>query len=156
MGRRNCKKNQRTMYYALYNSKVPILDNEGNETFEYTTGYDEPVMFNASISTGNSDAEEAPFGSNVSYDRVIVTTDMSLPIDENSIIWKDNSILYNEDGTVDWNSADYRVASRPLDGLDSMRIAVKYNGNSVQTEEVAHTEPTEPIEPYTSSEDDGF
>lgn len=121
----NCKKNQRTMYYALYSDSVAILDENGNDTFEKESGYSTPVEFKASLSDGKSEAEEQPFGYDVSYDRVISTCDTSLPIDENSIIWIKNTPTYNQDGSVNSDSADYKVASLPLDGLNTLRIAVK-------------------------------
>lgn len=128
---RNLKKNQRKLYYALYDSEIPIYDENGNEELETRAGYKEPVLFYASLSTGQSDAEESPFGKNVTYDRVISTCDMSLPIDENSLVWVKNLPVYNADGTVNPDSADYEVAASPLDGLNSLRIAIKKRSKSV-------------------------
>lgn len=122
---RDCKKNQRKMYYALYKDKIPILDSDGNPTFEYKTGYEEPVEFSACLSTGQSNAEESPFGVNVSYDRIISTSNTLLPINENTVIWVNNEPTYNDDLTVNSDSADYKVAALPLDGLNSLRIAIK-------------------------------
>ena len=128
---RNCKKNTRPMYYSLYKGEVPILDENGNEELETMQSYDNPILFRASLSTGQSDAEESPFGKNVTYDRVISTCDTSLPIDENSLIWVKNTPVYNADGTVNPDSADYEVAAPPLDGLNSLRIAIKKRSKSV-------------------------
>ena len=128
---RNLKKNQRPMYYALFDNEIPIYDENGNEELETRAGYKEPVLFYASLSTGQSDAEESPFGKNVTYDRVISTCDTSLPIDENSLIWVKNKPVYNADGTVNPDSADYEVAEPPLDGLNSLRIAIKKRSKSV-------------------------
>ena len=128
---RNLKKNRRTMYYALYDSEIPIYDENNFEELETRAGYKTPVLFCASLSTGQSDAEESPFGKNVTYDRVISTCDTSLPIDENSLIWVKNAPVYNADGTVNPDSADYEVAAPPLDGLNSLRIAIKKRSKSV-------------------------
>ena len=128
---RNLKKNQRNLYYALYKEDIPIYDENGFEELESKAGYDTPVPFKASLSTGQSDAEESPFGKNVTYDRVISTCDTSLPIDENSLIWVKNKPIYNADGTVNSDSADYEVAAPPLDGLNSLRIAIKKRSESV-------------------------
>lgn len=116
---RNATINTRTMFYALYGKKIEIGDE-----FEKRIGYFEPVKFNACLSTGQSNAEESPFGANISYDRVISTVE-SLPIDENSIIWINTKPTYLEDGSVDGSTADYKVAAPPLDGLNSLKIAVK-------------------------------
>ena len=128
---RNCKKNTRPMHYSLYKGEYPILDENGNEELETSALYGNPILFRASLSTGQSDAEESPFGKNVTYDRVISTCDTSLPIDENSLIWVKNKPLYNDDGTVNPDSADYEVAAPPLDGLNSLRIAIKKRSRSV-------------------------
>lgn len=128
---RSLKKNQRPMCYALFDNEIPIYDENGNEELETRAGYKEPVLFYASLSTGQSDAEESPFGKNVTYDRVISTCDTSLTIDENSLIWVKNKPVYNADGTVNPDSADYEVAAPPLDGLNSLRIAIKKRSKSV-------------------------
>jgi hypothetical protein len=124
--RRNCKKNQRKMYYALYGNKTMIYDDDGNPTLEYEIGYYAPVVFYASLSTGKSDSEESPFGNTLDYDRTIITTDMNLPVDENSLIWVKSVPEINPDGSPRGESADYKVAAPVLDGLDSLRIAVKF------------------------------
>ena len=122
---RSLKKNQRPMHYALYDNEIPIYDASGNLELETRAGYKNPVLFRAHLTAGKSMAEESPFGKDVSYDRVISTCDMSLPIDENSLIWVRNQPVFNEDGTVNGDSADYEVAAPPLDSLNSLLIAVK-------------------------------
>lgn len=134
---RNATINTRTMFYALYGKKIEIGDE-----FEKRIGYFEPVKFNACLSTGQSNAEESPFGANISYDRVISTVE-SLPIDENSIIWINTKPTYLEDGSVDGSTADYKVAAPPLDGLNSLRIAVKKVSN-VTTDNSSDSEDKEP------------
>lgn len=155
---RNCKKNRRQMYYALFDNEIPIFNDKGEEELETRAGYKTPVLFYASLSTGQSDAEESPFGKNVSYDRVISTCDTSLPIDENSLIWIKNKPVYNADGTVNGDSADYEVAAPPLDGLNSLRIAIKKRSKSV-AEDSSGTGGNEPDSGGNGSdngEDDGF
>ena len=49
----------------------------------------------------------------------------SLPITETSLIWYETKPVLLEDGSADPNSADYKVAAMPLDGLDGIRIAIK-------------------------------
>lgn len=123
---RNATINTRAMYYALYGKEIVDEDN-----FTKKVGYFEPVEFEACLSTGQSNAEESPFGANVTYDRVISTVDTALPIDENSIIWIKNKPKYTADNSVDETSADYKVAAPPLDGLNSLRIAVKKISHSI-------------------------
>ena len=123
---RNATINTRTMHYALYGKEIVDEDN-----FTKRVGYFEPVEFRACLSTGQSNAEESPFGANVTYDRVISTVDTTLPIDENSIIWIKNKPRYKADNSVDETSADCKVTAPPLDGLNSLRIAVKKISHNV-------------------------
>ena len=48
-----------------------------------------------------------------------------LPITETSLIWYETEPILLEDGLANPNSADYKVAAAPLDGLDGIRIAIK-------------------------------
>lgn len=156
---RDCKKNLRKMYYAKYGKKVPMYDDDGFEELEYKVVYEEPVAFKATLSTGTSNAEESPFGVDVSYDRIISTSDVSIPIDENSIIWVKNEPSYNDDGTVDADSADYKVAAAPLDGLNSVRIAIK-KVVSTSSEQITNDDDTmsdlDNIEASETENEDGF
>ena len=152
---RDLKKNQRKMHYALYDSEIPIYDENGNEELETRAGYKNPVLFRANLSAGKSNAEESPFGKDVSYDRVISTCDMDLPIDENSLIWVKNKPVFNADGTVNPDSADYEVSAPPLDGLDNLLIAIKRRSKSV-VEDSSTTEENEPNTDDNTVEDDGF
>jgi hypothetical protein len=122
--RRNCKKNERKMYYALYKNKEMIYDDNGNPTGEYDLSYYPPVPFSASVSVGKSDSEDSPFGNDLSYDRVMITHDMALPVTESSLIWL-NAVPEYEDEKLLPESADYEVAAPALDGLDSLRIAIR-------------------------------
>lgn len=54
---RSLKKNQRPMYYALFDNEIPICDENGNEELETRAGYKTPVLFYASLSTWQSDAD---------------------------------------------------------------------------------------------------
>lgn len=139
------------MYYALYKEKKDIKDEHDFEELESIIGYSDPVKFKASLSTGQSNAEESPFGNNVSYDRVISSSDTTLPIDENSIIWVKNKPTYNADGTVNGDGADYKVAALPLDGLNSLRIAIKKVSATV-----VEDSSTDVVDGGSSSGEDGF
>lgn len=151
---RDLKKNLRKMHYALYDSEIPIYDEDGNEELETGAGYKNPVLFRANLSAGQSNAEESPFGKDVSYDRVISTCVMDLPIDENSLIWVKNKPVFNADGTINPDSADYEVSAPPLDGLDNLLIAIKRRSKSVG--DSSTTEENKPNTDDSTVEDDGF
>ena len=101
------------MYYALFSDKIPIYDDDGNPTLETEQGYLPPVQFKANLSAGNSMLDEQPFGSNVSYDRVILLYDES-PIDEHALIWVNKEPVIMVGGYPDPDSADYEVSGAPL------------------------------------------
>lgn len=84
--------NRTPFYYALYSGKTPETDADGFYTGEVTTQYEEPVLYrrgNISPATGMSNTEQ--FGNLENYDKVIVTSDMSCPIDENTVLWIDET-----------------------------------------------------------------
>lgn len=122
---RSLKKNQRELWYALYQEKIPILDENGDETGDYTTGYSPPVFFEANLSPGKGSAQAEMFGTNVDFTRTISTTDLSLPIKETSLVWYETDPALLADGTADPTSADYEVAAPPADGLNELVIALK-------------------------------
>lgn len=133
---RTLKRNQRPLYYCLYNQKIPILDEYGNDSGEYIVTYHPPVKMMANISqaTGQSNTEQ--FGNLENYDKVIVTDDMNCPIDENSVLFIDSEPHYTDalthlptaittvDETVPVPMYDYTVR-RVAKSLNSISIAVR-------------------------------
>lgn len=122
---RSLKINQRKLWYALYQDKTPILDENNDETGDYTNGYSPPVLFYASLSAGKGNVQKDVFGTDVDFTRTISTTDLSLPITETSLVWYATEPVLLPDGSADPNSADYEVAARPADGLNVLAIALK-------------------------------
>lgn len=119
---RDLKRNQRKMYYSLYIEQ----ENESDfDVLDTVAKYSAPVEFKASLTAGKSDSDDSPFGKDISYDRIISTVKKDLPITETSLIWYETEPILLEDGLASQNSADYKVAAAPLDGLDGIRIAIK-------------------------------
>ena len=119
---RNCQRNQTTFWYRLYNpSPAPIVDEWGNETGEYTVAYLDPVQFKANISPARGEAQVAQFGDLDNYDKVIVTADMTCPIDENSILYIGVEPV-ETDGV--WSSHNYTVR-RVAKSLNQIAIAIR-------------------------------
>ena len=119
---RDLRKNQRKMYYSLY---VEQENDSDFDSLDTVAKYSAPIEFRASLSVGQSDSDDSPFGKDISYDRIISTVNKSLPITETSLIWYETKPILLEDGSADPSSADYKVAAMPLDGLDGIRIAIK-------------------------------
>ena len=122
---RNLKINQRKMFYAQYRDKVPIVDDNGDETGDFTTGYSPPIEFYASMSAGKGNAQRDVFGTDVDFTRTISTVDLSLPINENSLVWHETAPVLLPDGSADPDSADYEVAAPRAEGLNVLVIALK-------------------------------
>lgn len=136
---RSLKKNKQKLYYATYNEEIKIYQRDEAGNIQYVeidgekipieigtvAGYNEPVLFYANISAGKGSAEEAVFGTSLDFSRTISTCDMTCPINELSLIWIDNEVKYNDDGTVDSDSADYKVAAKPAKSLNNIVIAIK-------------------------------
>ena len=119
---RDLRRNQRKMYYSLY---IEQENDSEFDTLDTVAKYSKPIEFKASLSVGQSDSDDSPFGKDISYDRIISTVNKSLPITETSLIWYETKPVLLEDGSADPSSADYKVAAMPLDGLDDIRIAIK-------------------------------
>ena len=54
---RSLKKNQRQIHYALFDTEIPIYDENGNEELETRAGYKTPVLFYDFLLVGQSDAD---------------------------------------------------------------------------------------------------
>lgn len=84
------ERNKQEFRYAVpTGEKEPIVDKQGNLTGEYTGRYSEPVTWKGNISAGSGNVEAAPFGSEITYDRIIVLAGDIPPIDENCKVWFD-------------------------------------------------------------------
>lgn len=125
---RTLYRNKRKMFYSLFSGKTPIYatDSDGNiiydevdgvsvarKTGNYTSGYDLPVEFFGNISGKGGSAKPEEYGTNLDYDATLTMAKDEIPIAENSLLWFENEPTYNEDGTVNIKSANYRVKRIP-------------------------------------------
>lgn len=135
---RSLKKNQQLIWYSTYADQITIYERDENGEIVYVdvektipkiiserAGYSKPVSFCANVSAGKGTAQEEVFGKDIDFTRTISTTDLTLPIDELSLVWIESEPKYLEDGTVDPNSADYKVAAKPARSLNQLMIALK-------------------------------
>lgn len=114
------KRNQTSFWYLLYDRKEPIKDEYGNESGETKVVYQAAVAAQANISAATGSAQVEQFGNYAGYDKVIVTDDLSCPIDENSVLFIDKEPEYDEDGTPLYDYIVKRVAR----SLNSVSYAV--------------------------------
>lgn len=113
---RELERNKRVVYYALFDKNEAILDEDGYETGEVRPSYLPPVELRINVSPSVGESATRQFGDVVDYDRTLVICDMSLPIDERTVFWIDE--------TDTTKSFDYKV-KKVAKSLNSLLIAVK-------------------------------
>lgn len=142
---RCAQRNKRRVWYCLYDSKRDLLDENGKKTGEkiVTYGPAKEMWVNVSPATGQSSAEQ--FGNLENYDKVLVTCDLSCPIDENSVLFIDKlpaftNVLTAEAiepdtllGSVTYNPVYVQV---PVPDYTVRRIAKSLNSISIAVRKV--------------------
>ena len=114
------ERNKVPFWYLLYDRKEAVKDEDGNETGDYRVVYKEAVFQRENISAATGSAQVEQFGNFISYDKVIVTDDLSCPIDENTVLFIDKEPEYDEDGNPLYDYIVKRVAK----SLNSISYAV--------------------------------
>jgi len=82
-------RNKQTIYYALYEGKVPLRDEYGNETGEYAIQHSPPVAVRLNVSAARGESATRAFGESEDYDKILVTNKTHLPITPTSLLWVD-------------------------------------------------------------------
>ena len=104
------------MWYALCTGKTEVIDEYGNHTGVFELTYSKPVYYPVNMSESRNIVKHEAFGVTADYDRTFVTTDMSCPITEDSIIW------FGADPTTEpHNYVVHRIAN----SLNSITIAIR-------------------------------
>lgn len=85
---RNLRRNQQKILYALLNAEKP--SDEWGNTVDIK-GYGPPIALRISVSANKGETSAQPFGTDLKYDREMVTFDKNCPIDEYSHLWIDVS-----------------------------------------------------------------
>lgn len=89
-------RNKRPFWYLLYQGTELGKDANGYETGEKNVKYAGPVKMEANISPAAGYAQIQQFGQFISYDKVIITDDMTCPIDENAVLFIDKKPEYKD------------------------------------------------------------
>lgn len=89
-------RNKRPFWYLLYQGTELGKDANGYETGEKNVKYADPVKMEAIISPAAGYAQIQQFGQFISYDKVIITDDMTCPIDENTVLFIDKKPEYKD------------------------------------------------------------
>ena len=108
--------NKQPMWYALCTGKTEVIDEYGNHTGVFELTYSAPVYYPVNMSESRNIVNFEAFGITADYDRTFVTTDMSCPISEDTIIW------FGADPATDpHNYVVHRIAN----SLNSITIAIR-------------------------------
>lgn len=116
------RRNQQVFYYALYEGKVLLVDSGRYKTGEEYFTYSNPVLCAANISPASGETVAQQFGGDESYDKVIVTDNLDLPIDEYSRLWVDVEPVLEQDGTT--NTPHDYVVRRVAKSLNSVSYGI--------------------------------
>lgn len=124
---RMLKKNKQKLHYSLFieerpeyaldefgNKIIEYVDEEGNEYYRETGEaervYSLPVEFLGNISMSGGEAEAMEFGLNTAdYEAVLIVEKGLLPVDESSLVWFESEPVINDNGLVDYVTADYSI-----------------------------------------------
>lgn len=114
------ERNKSSFYYLLYKGKEPAVNEDGDETGEIKVSYAKPVRMRANVSAATGYAQTEQFGNFITYDKVIVTDDLSCPIDENTVLFVDKKPEFDDKGNPLFDYTVKRVAK----SLNSISIAI--------------------------------
>lgn len=117
---RTMERNKSSYWYLLYDRKEAVKDKEGNETGDTRVVYKEAAKRRDNVSAATGTAQVEQFGNFISYDKVIVTDDLSCPIDENTVLFIDKEPEYDDNGNPLYDYIVKRVAK----SLNSISYAV--------------------------------
>lgn len=110
---RTMERDKSKFWYLLYDHKEPVIDEDGNESGESRVVYKEAVEYRANVSAATGSVQVEQFGNLTGYDKVIVTSDMDFPVDENTVFFIDKEPDYDEDKNPRYDYIVKRVAKSP-------------------------------------------
>ena len=124
---RTPKRVKQKMFYSTFHAGEPIYDRDDQGDIIYDVmpdgeriprildtdveGWDKPIEFWNSITGDLTEAELELFGTKSRAMAKMTFEKGIYPFVVGVLIWKDTEPTYKEDGTVDENSADYRIVS---------------------------------------------
>lgn len=130
---RQLQRERRDVWFARYEGKEPIVDNDGFLTGEYRLSYGKPFKLRPTASPRRGNTWGDGFGIGVDCDRTIVLNEVGTGIDESCVCWVDKAPLLDEDGLIEVDDTgdmavpnDYRV----------VMVAESYNFTSIAIKKV--------------------
>lgn len=125
---RDLERNKQKIWYCKYLDKVPILDEDGFETGEFTEQYTNPKEFRINVYATAGNSRQNAFGYNLEYSRTMVTCDKRLDLSEGDYVFVDVIPKLNADGSLELG-AD----GTPVTPPDYYVTAVGYSQNTTDT-----------------------
>lgn len=116
-------RNLKSVWYCNYLGKEPMMGDDGYETGEYRVVYSDPVEIRCNVSASKGAAQNEMFGNLDASDRVLVIDEITLPINENTVMFIDKEPEFDNDGSPLY---DYRV----------LRVGVSLNSTSIAVSKV--------------------
>ena len=117
------KRNKVSFYYANIIGSEEVTDDNGYKTGETRLIYDKPKELTANISVAQGEVVFQLFGGNESYDKIIVSDDVNIPINEYSVLWIDTVPLFDEISKEVITQNDY-IVKKIARSINSISIAV--------------------------------
>jgi hypothetical protein len=120
------------VYYCQPEEVVIPVDENGNRTGEKITVYSAATAFDANVSAARGTADLELFGTSDMYDKVLVTTDISCPITENTVLFVDKPVGFTQITVNVKSDGDIvtRMFLQPLYDYVVVRVAKSINSIS--------------------------
>lgn len=116
------ERNKSVFYYALFNGKEEIRDENGLLTGDYRLKYGKPIKVKANVSGARGETRMRQFGEDVPYDKVILLEKPDLSIDEYAILWVDKMPVLDRTGAT-VTPHDY-VVKQVARSINAMSLAI--------------------------------
>ncbi len=135
-------RNDQKFWYCLLDPTIEhaLIDEYGNETGEIIPHYESAVSMYANISPARGQSQTEQFGNLDNYDKVIVTRDMSCPIDEHSVLFVEKEPEYASISTHEIVSGNPNIVtvtySQPKNDYIVKRVARSINSISIAVRKV--------------------
>lgn len=126
----NLNRNKVKIYKADFVRLEDILDSKGYKTGQKRSIYTEPTELWTHVTPTRGMRETWQFGDNLDYDKMLFDTD--LPLTETSVLWVDDTDIYDNEGNYNGKLHDYKVR-RIGKSLNQVLVAIErvnQSGNS--------------------------
>lgn len=104
------KRNLKTVNYCMYKGEKFVEHSYDYDDGEPLVLYENAVPIEVNVSPARGDITIEQFGNSLDYDKVMVTDDMSCPIDEHTVLFVDKAPEYDAEGSPLYDYIVMKVA----------------------------------------------